>query len=990
MKTYDKMRTCCGRILAAAAIVGAANVWNVRASDIYTKNGIRYELDPPLANGVDEQTAYFNLPGVTEVFEDGPIKDEWFRFTVTKTPAVANKSDTIINPQVGHMRFYYPDGEVVTSDSMTLVGNVVGTDESGKTIFRQYTELNPGQIMPGYFGEQGSPDCAWTRCNGFEHLFNWAYNRDCAYMSRINGQWDGAAYATDAVHMSIGNDLADPPKREGIAVWRMPLSSDRDATGVSSYILRRRFNMSSPADFNAALEPTDWILESSPDGKRWYIVDVRTNVAHYADNMPPAGVTDYDYAIALYNNSKRMAMKKLVKIVIDVPDGERALTEICPQKRLYARDSAIEIEKTGAGTLVIDYDIVNPVKAKAGKVKWAAPTCRFDRYRWTVTDTGNNMTLHFGTVAFFNETGDRTFTSSATSGNAYKDPATLSRGEVEPGYWYNAYLFEYFFDWGKTYTTANSTSYMNTFYYMDGDEQKSAYLRIDDGTTQPEGARRGVVNFRLPYEATCRQGAASYNFSSFIFTGGGVLGNQPTDWTLEGSSDGVNWTLLDTQAGRTYPTERNTPYSEGPFALDETPAALTPYVYAGSAVADGGAVEQNAVQAAAPVYDDHEFSGDFIKSDDGMTVCYGHTVFNGDVVVKAGTLAFSSRISTNEWYRYTATRTRGGTTCWIGNKQFYDAEGTSLYAGTLTKVNNVKTADPLVYRTFDELAPGEIMGGYYGDLSDVDNCCYYGQNNDSLKNLFDLGGESRYADMVNMNRVLGRWGEADIGEGVAPKLAGNGTMPYQGRVQFVARMPAAANVATHGVKTYRIRSRRYNVNTSQYSPEMIATQPCDWMYETSPDGVNWTLVAEERNVATPTSTNVWWAKTFKMVTDGNRLRGPESSATFGGSISVAAGATLDVSSLDAPVVSSFTIDSSSVGTVTGAVRFAESGVCAVSGLQRPYAGKSLPLTFATRPLGTLSRWSVNVDGHPIGARPYFDLESGQIKLISGGMIIEFR
>jgi len=72
------------------------------------------------------------------------------------------------------------------------------------------------------------------------------------------------------------------------------------------------------------------------------------------------------------------------------------------------------------------------------------------------------------------------------------------------------------------------------------------------------------------------------------------------------------------------------------------------------------------------------------------------------------------------------------------------------------------------------------------------------------------------------------------------------------------------------------------------------------------------------------------------------------------------------------------------------VPFAEGGVCAVSGLQRPYAGKSLPLVFATRPLGTLSRWRVNVDGHLIGARPYFDVASGRIKLISGGMTIDFR
>jgi tetrahydromethanopterin S-methyltransferase subunit F len=60
--------------------------------------------------------------------------------------------------------------------------------------------------------------------------------------------------------------------------------------------------------------------------------------------------------------------------------------------------------------------------------------------------------------------------------------------------------------------------------------------------------------------------------SLYTLTSIGTSGQDPTGWTLKGSSDGTNWTTLDTRTNQTFTWQRQT----RPFAL-KTPASYAKY-----------------------------------------------------------------------------------------------------------------------------------------------------------------------------------------------------------------------------------------------------------------------------------------------------------------------------------------------------------------------------------------------------------------------------
>ena len=177
------------------------------------------------------------------------------------------------------------------------------------------------------------------------------------------------------------------------------------------------------------------------------------------------------------------------------------------------------------------------------------------------------------------------------------------------------------------------------------------------------------------------------------------------------------------------------------------------------------------------------------------------------------------------------------------------------------------------------------------------------------------------------------------------------------------------------------------------------------MLESSPDGVNWTVVTNMTSIPMATSGVRYWSADFSTV-PSTRVSKPHIGWPVQGDsgrtwtvmpntpVKVAPGATLraDISANEAagkPVLNSVTVASTGGGTIDG-FAFAASGTLNVEGLPS-HLGESvfIPLSFANATdLGNVAGWTLQASGAEVRRRE-LRVASNGITIVPQGLSIIF-
>ena len=196
-------------------------------------------------------------------------------------------------------------------------------------------------------------------------------------------------------------------------------------------------------------------------------------------------------------------------------------------------------------------------------------------------------------------------------------------------------------------------------------------------------------------------------------------------------------------------------------------------------------------------------------------------------------------------------------------------------------------------------------------------------------------------------------------------------------VTIVVRLPATAGT-TAG----------YNFNRG-YSGDCVTA----WTLETSPDGVNWTLVDTKKDVTKPANNQEWYnGGTDWPVNAGDMPGGAGIAATT--PVQVKSGAMFDGSGVgtDGQELAALVVDyaESGVGTLMG-VRLAAAGTLDVVNVPEKtrLGGFDVPLAFLGGAFPSdFDGWTVRVNGQP--SRYSLTGTNGKLTLLAPGMLLLFR
>ena len=361
---------------------------------------------------------------------------------------------------------------------------------------------------------------------------------------------------------------------------------------------------------------------------------------------------------------------------------------------------------------------------------------------------------------------------------------------------------------------------------------------------------------------------------------------------------------------------------------------------------DGGTLEitfGDNGSADTVVWDDPDIpeGNAFVKVGSNRAIIQTATAIDTDIDVRGGSLVFSGRTCTNEWYRFlfNGTQYPQQNQIAIGDlRVFSDTAGTENVAKDLGSGGKVLTAGT----SAANLEPGACVAHFATTTTIPDG---QSANLWDLRNAFD---DSNYNAVLSAstyyiyNNASQTW--------VAFRMAAG-----KNRVQ--SYLPAKAS----GLTWY--------------------WHPSAWLFQTSPDGENWQTV----DVRTGAISESGYGSTPFVIkgflADGAAGFAPAANVT------VASGATLDASGVaGGQTLSRLTIDmTAGAGTIRG-VTIAQGGVLNLVNVPSGTSlyGLTLPVTFADVADGdNFVSWTVRVDGVAVRSGVP-KLTDGAITFIDGG------
>ena len=365
-----------------------------------------------------------------------------------------------------------------------------------------------------------------------------------------------------------------------------------------------------------------------------------------------------------------------------------------------------------------------------------------------------------------------------------------------------------------------------------------------------------------------------------------------------------------------------------------------------------------------------------VKDGSGTWTLGGDVNFTGLLDVREGTLVVKRYSSRNTWFRFTVTET-------LQNSDYYYpyfvAAGGSQSAYPFGKGYQFGLAELGLFDSAgnqvnmgvtncwksSEVEAGGIAYDYAG-VGGVDTIQYNGNNpaNYSLEKLCDR----------NFGSTAHSWWTDNCGGGNISQTNSNGWVSY------VLRLPPnAAEVASWDVGQF------YNLSGNASWRNITAC-----ILESSPDGVNWSVVTNVTRVPLPTSDtslSKFWCSDLSTILKphtGWPVQGDSGrvwTVMPNTPVKVASGATLraDISANEAagkPVLSDITIASAGGGTIDG-FAFAPTGTLRIEDMPSGAGAINIPFTFANADgLANVARWSVQVNGSPVKNKTLSVTESG--------------
>lgn len=325
--------------------------------------------------------------------------------------------------------------------------------------------------------------------------------------------------------------------------------------------------------------------------------------------------------------------------------------------------------------------------------------------------------------------------------------------------------------------------------------------------------------------------------------------------------------------------------------------------------------------------------------------------FSGLIHAADGTLAFSGMGITNEWWRLTVTKRRGGAalhTMCLHEWGLFDVDGNRLNKGIGKGPTDLQESDDM-----SSLENGKVT--WPSDL-------LFQDNNHDIDNMFD-----------------GQW-------------------------YYWAAITGTASGVTPDkiVVAIRLKAGQKPVHSYAFSDNSNVNIPTSWKIETSPDGRNWTTVDEKTDYYAADDRGAvgyyyyWWndkrwGGAFGLPLTFSYANEETSDVDVAGArVRADAGATVDLTGTKG-ALTGIEYDAAAGGGTVRAFRAAPNGTVALAGLTRKEAVGLLDLSLpGATDVENFTSWKVTIGGVTKRMVVSYDAAAEKLLLSPGGCMVIVR